>query len=605
MFSLNFLKAGIAIPVIKVGNINDNANEIIKILDQSKAAVVLFPELNLTSLYCGDLFSQSHFLDEALDAAIRIIASTTYRGLFTIGLPFELENNVYNAVLVVSNQEIIGISVKNNLTNAEKRYFTEYLEDPIIIDRDGEEIPFGVSIFTYNDLKIGLEIGQDGHGVFPKSDILAANGANVLLNPASDYEYLNSGSDKIQRALEHSKRQISAYLYASPSPTESTSQYVYAGDMIAAINGEIIDEASALYDGFNYLEFDVDLNYLNHQRKLNNQLPSFDSEIEILFDLDETDDYSFEFIDNLPFFDGGNMTDNCSVINQLLIQALIKKLSSLPKHLQKVVIGVSGGADSTLALLIAEQAVEKMGLDRTALIGVSMPSNNSSQESSKRALELIEKTKATKFLIPIDEQLNLHLKSIDHDLKDVTYENAQARIRTNILMDLANKHGGIVLGTGDLSEIALGFATYNGDASSMYGINSGIPKTVVLEMLRYLSSEVYLELSEVIYEIANTKPSPELLKGQITEDIIGRYDINDFILYHFVKSGWQENELLLTIPQAFDVSKAEALTYIKRFFKRFYQSQFKRQVMPEGPNILNFSLNPYDGFRLAGDNEVE
>jgi NAD+ synthase (glutamine-hydrolysing) len=234
-----------------------------------------------------------------------------------------------------------------------------------------------------------------------------------------------------------------------------------------------------------------------------------------------------------------------------------------------------------------------------------MPSENSLDESSKRALELIDGVKATKLVIPIDKQLKVHLEAINHHEFDVTYENAQARIRTNILMDLSNKYGGFVIGPSDLSEIALGFTTYNGDSSSMYGINSGVPKTLVLMILEYLSKEVYLDLEKVIYEVAKAKPSPELLKEQATEDVIGRYDINDFILYHFIKSDWSRDKFIDILPKVFNITSEEAKVYINRFLRRFYQNQFKRNVLPEGPNVLEITLNPRDGFRLAGDNEVD
>ena len=611
MYHLNFLKVGIATPNIKVGNLEYNANEIIATLNSSKAGVVLFPELNLTSLYAGDLFLHNEFLDNSLKQAKRIIDETTFKGFFTIGMPLLVNNNVYNVVLVVANKKLIGVVPKEYIPPHQKRYFNlrgeEMTLETVMVKLFEKEVPFSSGlIFTHQDIKIAIEIGESAKSYVPQSSFLASGGANIILNPSNDPELLHGGNDKLQRIITTSKRLTTAYIYASPSSTESTSEFVYAGDMIAAVNGELIDEASNLFDNLNYLEVDIDLNYLIKQRAETWFFEGvmYDEET-IEFKLPKSKDYQFEYLDTHPFFGGEDTFDSCNAINHLLIQALIKKLESLPEHLRKVIIGVSGGADSTLALLVAEQALERMGLPPTNLIGVSMPSENSSQVSSKRAVELIDGVKATKFVIPIDEQLKVHLKSINHDKKDVTYENAQARIRTNILMDLSNKHGGIVLGPSDLSEIALGFTTYSGDANSMYGINSGLPKTYVLEMLKYYSHEVYIDLAKVIGEIADTPPSPELLKNQVTEDIIGSYVINDFILYHFLKSAWSKEIFELTIPQAFDITKEEAKTYINRFFKRFYQNQFKRIVLPEGPNVLGFTLNPRNGFLLPGDNEVE
>lgn len=611
MYHLNFLKVGIATPSIKVGNLEYNANEIITTLNNSKASVVLFPELNLTSLYANDLFLQPSFLDEAKKQAKKIINKTTFKGLFTIGMPLLVNESVLSVVLVVCEKEVIGVVNKTTIPPHQKKYFNIYDQREILdleyIKLFDKEVRFGSNlIFSHEDIKLMVEIGEDSNNYLPNSALSVFEGVNIVLNPSSDKEMLHSGDEKLQRVLTTSKRLNLAYIYASPSSMESTSENVYAGDMIAAVNGELIDEASNLFDNLDYLEVDIDFNYITRNRLTspNHDIISYDNDF-VLFNLEKSKDYDFEYLDTLPFFQSDDIFESCNSVNELLIAALTKKLSSLPKHLQKVVIGVSGGADSTLALLVAEQTLERMGLDSTNLIGVSMPSVNSSKESSRRATELIEGVKGTKLVIPIDEQLEVHLKSINHDKKDVTYENAQARIRTNILMDLANKHGGIVIGPSDLSEIALGFTTYSGDANSMYGINSGIPKTFVLAMLRYFSSEVYIDLSKVIGEIAEVKPSPELLKGQVTEEIIGSYEINDFILYHFIKSGWSKEIFELTIPKAFDITKEEADLYIKRFFKRFYQNQFKRIVLPEGPNVLGFSLNPRNGFSLPGDNEVD
>ena len=477
MYYLNFLKVGIATPPIKVGNLKYNADEIIKILDHSQASVVLFPELNLTSLYCGDLFLNDEFLEKVLETAERIIKTTKFTGLFTIGLPLKIDQYVVNGLLVVYDNEVIGCEMKNNLNLEERRYFSSFLHFDMEAEVLGVKIrPFPI-VYKSGELNFGITLdGVQGISEL-NSDYLVGLGANIILNASSDYEVLNSGETKVRSVLEASKRQKSAYIYASPAKSESTSKYVYAGDMIAAIDGELLDEATNLYDNLNYLEVDVDVNKLliiSRKEELHDDFIA--EEAFQTFDFKESKTYQFETLSPYPFLEGNDPFDAASVINTLLVEALIKKISSLPKHLQKVIIGVSGGADSTLALLIAEQALEKMGLPSTNLIGVSMPSENSLEISSKRALELIKGVKATKLLIPIDNYLKVHLEAINHENEDVTYENAQARIRTNILMDLANKYGGIVLGPSDLSEIALGFTTYNGDASSMYGINQGILK---------------------------------------------------------------------------------------------------------------------------------
>ncbi|MGI6782129.1 MAG: NAD(+) synthase [Acholeplasmataceae bacterium] len=587
------IKIGIAVPPIKVGNLKYNADQIIKVLNNSKADVLLFPELNLTSLYCGDLFRNADFLDSAFKEAQRIIEETTFTGLFTIGMPLELDfYYVINALLIVQNKKIIGVEMKENLDSTEMRYFDVITDPEYYISYLEKDIATFQKIYDVSGVKIGILLNKKSRGLEIDCYSLSQEGANVLLIATGEYEILNSGVYKVELVKEISYQNRLACFYTSPSMHESSSRYVYAGDMIVAYKGELLNETTNLYDNEDYVEVELDIKKLKYDDGIEKVLEFFD----------------FEHPNPLtpyPYLQGKTPDEAASVVNTLLVQALIKKLSSLPQHLQKVILGVSGGADSTLALLIAEQALEEMGLPSTNLIGVSMPSVNSLESSSKRALELIEGVKATKLVIPIDDYLNVHLKAIGHDHLDVTYENAQARIRTNILMDLANKYGGIVLGPSDLSEIALGFTTYNGDASSMYGLNQGVPKTLVLQTLEYLSKEVYIDLSKVIYEVSQAKPSPELLKNQVTEDVLGRYDINDFILWFTIQFECPKAEIKDYLQEVFDITAAEAQIYLDRFFKRFYQNQFKRNVLPEGPNILGISLNPVTGFRLAGDNEVE
>ena len=591
------LNIAVATPLIKVGNLKYNADEIIKVLDESKADLVLFPELNLTSLYCGDLFLKDEFLDRTLEEANRIIKTTKYSGLFTIGLPLKVNQYVINGLLVVNNNKVIGIEMKETLTLEEQRYFDDFIYSEMNVNIFGKDLdPFGV---LYKLKGLYLAITLDGmYGALDLNNYyLSQLGADVILHASGDYEVLDSGSVKVKTLTELSSRFNQVYVYASPSKSESSSKYVYAGDMIICQNGEVIKEATNLYDNENYIELAVELNKKSVFERADIR-SSESAEIP-------TVDNEFINLSPYPFLEGNDPFVAANVLNTLLVQAMIKKIESMPKHLQKVIIGVSGGADSTLALLVAEQALEKMGLPPTNLIGVSMPSENSLEISSKRALELIDGVKATKLVIPIDKHLKVHLEAINHTNLDTTYENAQARIRTNILMDLCNKYGGFMVGPSDLSEIALGFTTYNGDASSMYGINSGIPKTMVLTILEFLSKEVYLDLEKVIYEVSQAKPSPELLKNQVTEDVLGRYDINDFILYHFIKNDWGRPEFLKALPEVFKIDLDEAKVYVNRFLRRFYQNQFKRNVLPEGPNVLDISLNPRDGFRLAGDNEVD
>ena len=356
MYHLNFLKVGIATPSIKVGNLEYNANEIITTLNNSKASVVLFPELNLTSLYANDLFLQPSFLDEAKKQAKKIINKTTFKGLFTIGMPLLVNESVLSVVLVVCEKEVIGVVNKTTIPPHQKKYFNIYDQREILdleyIKLFDKEVRFGSNlIFSHEDIKLMVEIGEDSNNYLPNSALSVFEGVNIVLNPSSDKEMLHSGDEKLQRVLTTSKRLNLAYIYASPSSMESTSENVYAGDMIAAVNGELIDEASNLFDNLDYLEVDIDFNYIirNRLTSPNHDIISYDNDF-VLFNLEKSKDYDFEYLDTLPFFQSDDIFESCNSVNELLIAALTKKLSSLPKHLQKVVIGVTGGADSTLAL---------------------------------------------------------------------------------------------------------------------------------------------------------------------------------------------------------------------------------------------------------------
>jgi len=317
---------------------------------------------------------------------------------------------------------------------------------------------------------------------------------------------------------------------------------------------------------------------------------------------EESDDYLFEReLNQKPFIPTNNLEEDMTLANNIQVFGLVKRIESLPPSSSKIIIGVSGGLDSALALLVSHQAMKKLGRSTKDVIAVTMPANATSKNSKSAALKLMETLDVTQLEIPITKSVDLHLKSISHEEKDVTYENAQARIRTLILMDLANKHGGFVLGTGDLSEIALGWMTYNGDQMSMYAVNAGLPKTWVQLLIAYHAKNTYPELKEVLNKILKAPISPELLDNQDTEKSIGRYDVNDFILYYHMDQGADDQKIMWLVERAFHFSKEESKHYVERFFKRFYSQQFKRQTLPEGPKILGISLSPRGQYRMPSD----
>ena len=320
------------------------------------------------------------------------------------------------------------------------------------------------------------------------------------------------------------------------------------------------------------------------------------------FNVLETNAYKFEKpLNALPFINLNHQEEDLKVANHLQIYGLVKKLESLPKSANKIIVGISGGLDSALALIVSHQAMKILNRDPKDIIAVTMPAQATSNNSKSFALDLMKKLGVTCLEIPIKEEVNNHLKAINHDQLDVTYENAQARMRTLVLMDLANKYGGFVLGTGDLSEIALGWMTYNGDQMSMYAVNAGLPKTWVQHLIKFHAEHEYLDVKDTLLGILNAPITPELLDNQETELSIGKYEINDFILYHHLQQGADEDKIRWLLPYAFDLTKDEVLVYVKRFYQRFYTQQFKRQTLPEGPKILGISLSPRGEYRMPSD----
>lgn len=614
MFKRGVLKVAAATPAIVTGDVAHNRDEILKILNESDAGAIVFPELSITGYSASDLFYQESFIRDAHDSLKVIMDQTTFKGIYIIGAPLELFGILYNCAIVFQHHKILGVIPKHYLPNYhefyEKRWFhTGFKTEIKSIQLFGQDVPFGYLIFESEKhmIRFGVEICQDLWATYTPADDMSLAGANLIFNLSASTERVNKPAVRRHLVLDHSRKQMTAYVYTSSGHFESTSEVVFSPHKIIANQGTLVVEDRRFINHSTVISADIDLMGINYQKRMDSTYRDMHMLIQndyqfIPFQLEEVEEYLFSKPPSkAPFLDMDNLYDRFEEANELQVFALMSRLNAMPKHSNRIVIGISGGLDSTLALLVSHQAMKNLGRDPKEIIAVTMPAEVTSSKTLNLSKRLMDKLIVTAHTIPINDALDLHLKSIDHHEKDVTYENAQARIRTLILMDLANKHGGFVLGTGDLSEIALGFMTYNGDQMSMYAINSGLPKTWIKALIKHHMETRFSHLKDELTEVLESPISPELKKNQETEDIIGRYDINDFILYHHLENGADSHKIIWLLSAAYGLTKDESFTYVDRFFRRFYSQQFKRQTLPEGPKILGISLSPRGQYRLPSD----
>lgn len=614
MYKHGILKVAAATPNIIVGNPTFNAERIIEVLNSMQAAITVFPELSVTGYSMSDLFYQESVIKDALDALQRILKETTYQGVYILGMPLNVYGILYNCAVICQRGQILGVVPKHYLPNDhefyEKRWFHSGLNTEIKSIRLFDDVvPFGYLLFEERKKSVifGVEICQDLWATYSPGDDMSLNGANLIFNLSASSEHVGKRRLRENVVCDHSRKQMSAYVYASCGQFESTSEVLFSNQKIIARQGELIKSSSSFDLEANTLVADIDITAINYHKRQSSTYRDFHmkevkSYQSIDFIIDEVDRFVFEdALPTHPFIPSQDQEEALAFANNLQVHALAKRISTLPDDANKIVIGLSGGLDSTLALLVSHQAMKLLNRDPKNIIAVTMPSEVTSSLTQGFAAKLMEHLNVTGLIKPIKDAVDLHLKNLNHTEVDVTYENTQARIRTLFLMNLANKYQGFVLGTGDLSEIAMGFMTYNGDQMSMYNINAGLPKTWVRALIGYHAKATYPCLSDVLKGILDMPISPELLQDQKTEDFIGRYDINDFILYHHLENGGYEAKIEWLITEAFALSTDDAKLYVKRFFKRFYTQQFKRQTMPEGPKILNISLSPRGEYRMPSD----
>ena len=614
MIKNGFLKVACATPVLKVGNPKFNVSIILEMCQNNKASVIVFPELCVTGYSCQDLFYSEELLCESLNALDFFLKNNSFKGIVVLGLPIVNEGSLYNCAVVINGDKILGVVPKRSLPSAhefqEKRWFKPaYNKNSDTIRLFDEFYPFGNIIFNdyKNDIHIGVEICEDMWSTISPGNILALNGCNMILNLSASNETLGKSDIRRASVIESSRKNNGAYVYASAGVYESTADTVFSGHDIIASCGEIIKESDNFNLDSNILYGDIDINAINFKRRSNTNFHDnihIDfPHVDVEFALAET---SYEFEDEInpePFIPSSEY-ESYRRIASLQEFALIKRIKTT--HSKSVVIGVSGGLDSTLALLVCISAFKRLKMDLMQIIAVTMPGFGTSKRTKGNAIDMMEGEGITVLEMPIGDDVMSHFKLIGHDSKihDVTFENAQARYRTMILMNLANKYNGFVLGTGDLSELALGWCTYNGDQMSMYGINAGLPKTLVRFMVRMHALHDFKEIKDTLIDVCNTPISPELTdENQHTEDSVGKYEINDFILYRYLTCGDNRDRIIYLLGLAFNLSKEEATQYTNKFFHRFITQQFKRQALPDGPKILEVSLSPRGDYRMPSDVE--
>lgn len=619
-----FVKVAAATPDIRVGDVAYNTEQICRQIEEAAevhAKITVFPELCITGYTCGDLFLQDVLLTHARKALHDIARYTLIKDMLVfVGVPLSIDGKLYNVAAALNKGKILGLTTKSFLPNYgefyEMRQFCEGPKQAAEIMFDGKKIPFGPQLLFVTDameeLIVSAEICEDVWAPVPPSSEAAKEGATVIVNCSASDEAAGKAGYRSSMIEGQSARLIAAYIYANAGEGESTTDVVFGGHNIIAENGKVLAEAEPFERGMIFTEIDVK-RLINERRKNTTfQAAKEKKLIRIPFVLEKTKTELTRLFPSRPFVPEmeNERVERCREI--LLIQSMgLKKRLSHTKA-GCAVVGISGGLDSALALLVAVKAFDYMGMDRSKIIAVTMPCFGTTDRTYRNACKMTEQLGATLKEVSIRESVLQHFSDIGHDEQDysTTYENAQARERTQVLMDIANKEGGLVIGTGDMSELALGWATYNGDHMSMYGVNASVPKTLVRHLVRYYADgEADLELKEVLYDILDTPVSPELLPpkdgkiAQKTEDLVGPYELHDFFLYYMLRFGYEPAKIYRLAQYAFEGEYEEEviLKWLTTFVKRFFGQQFKRSCLPDGPKVGTVALSPRGDLRMPSD----
>ena len=619
-----FVKVAAVTPDIRVADVEYNTKQICAALDeaaQERAKIVVFPELCVTGYTCGDLFAQDVLLQAAKTAIKKIAAYTEEKDMLAfVGTPLQVDGKLYNTAAAVNRGKIIGFTTKTFLPNYaefyEMRQFAPGPEACRDILFDGESVPFGPQILfqarSMEQLIVAAEICEDVWSPIPPSIGAALEGATVIVNCSASDETI--GKDVYRRELiqGQSARLIAGYIYANAGEGESTTDLVFGGHSIIAENGSILKEAKRFCNQTIYSEIDVQRVIRERRQNTTFRMRGERTLVRVPFDLNIEKTELTRRCSKYPFVPPNELlrANRCEEI--LTIQAMGLKKRLAHTHASSAVVGISGGLDSTLALIVTARAFDLLGLDKKNIHAVTMPCFGTTDRTYQNACKMSIQLGATLREVPIAEAVNVHFRDIGHDPEDhsVTYENAQARERTQVLMDIANGMGGMVIGTGDLSELALGWATYNGDHMSMYGVNASIPKTLVRYLVKHAADTTEdAALKEVLYDVLDTPVSPELLPpkdgdiAQKTEDLVGPYELHDFFLYYLLRFGYEPSKIYRLAKQTFagEYDGETILKWLKTFCRRFFTQQFKRSCLPDGPKVGTVALSPRGDWRMPSD----
>lgn len=643
-----YVRVAAAVPHMRVADCVYNASEIKKQITEAVAEgieVVCFPELSITGYTCADLFFTQQLQRDALAALEDVCAYTRNLPIIVlVGAPLKVDNNLYNCAFVMTDGEVVGVVPKVNLPNTgefyEKRWFSsgrDVLEQNVnsirpripLIELWGTDVPFGIDLlFTTKDYSFGIEICEDLWSPLPVSTQLAIQGAEIIFNLSSSNCVTGKHAFRQRMITQQSARVHCGYVYTSSGIGESTTDIVFSGSTYIAENGEMLEigERFQMDSSMVISEIDVERLRIDRQRNTNFTHDKHGHYRHIHVaplerSLEDDSTYRLEFRDGgpmhrhftkTPFLPKKKESDAyCEDVLNLQVHGLLRRWQHTKA--ESLVIGISGGLDSTLALIVSVLAADRLGYSRSQVIGVTMPGFGTSGRTYNNALAMMEELGVSIHEVPIREMATQHLNDIGHDLEthDITYENAQARIRTLVLMDLANKYNGLVVGTGDMSELALGWATYCGDHMSMYGVNAGVPKTLVRYMVRYAAENIFGErLREILLDVIDTPVSPELLPtdeegniAQITEDKVGPYELHDFFMYYYLRYGFTREKIAYMAGMAFDGIYSDEVIehWLNVFMLRFFTQQFKRSCLPDGPKVVGVSLSPRGDLRMPSD----
>lgn len=628
MDNYGFVKVATAVPQVAVADCARNAERIVALAQQAArrgVELVAFPELAVTGYTCADLFLQPALLDAADEALGEIMRQTRKLPLaLIVGLPLRHEDRLYNCAAVVAQGRLLGVVPKSYIPNYAEFYEARWFASGAGIEEEritaaGQEADFGTELtFAVNGAEFGIEICEDLWVASPPSSRLALNGAKLIFNLSASPEGVGKHAYLRELVAQQSARTHTAYVYCSAGFGESSTDLVFAGNGLIAENGTMLAQAARFSLDEQLTVADVDIERLEFERRRNTSFRMREEAGEsTVIEMELPDALKASALDRrvdpMPFVpaDEAHRSERCEEIFQIQSHGLARRLAHT--GCRCAVVGISGGLDSTLALLVTVRTFDKLGLDRRGILGITMPGFGTTDRTYRNALKLMEGLGVTVREIPIRDACLQHFRDIGLPESDrsAAYENAQARERTQILMDVANMEGGLVIGTGDLSELALGWATYNGDQMSMYGVNASVPKTLVRHLVRWAAdTERDGATRATLLDIIDTPVSPELLPAdregniaQKTEDLVGPYELHDFFLYNFVRAGFRPAKIAFLAEQAFAGSydRETIVKWLRVFFRRFFAQQFKRSAMPDGPKVGSVSLSPRGDWRMPSD----